>query len=193
MRALLGLGFLQNGSKIRSGAAPACQPWSISPCDVDGARLVSLRQCDRSARGPRARFPFAEWSESPLAPRPFAVSAKLCKRSERYDPNRVPRHAKAPPHHPNPCIAGLCRRLENFCRRPVAIAAALSDTPLVAGAERLWRGAGGRSSGVEHNLAKVGVVGSNPIARSRFSKRYNDLFDCRQALVCLDDVSSSPV
>ena len=24
----------------------------------------------------------------------------------------------------------------------------------------------GRSSGVEHNLAKVGVVGSNPIARS---------------------------
>ncbi|GBQ80565.1 hypothetical protein AA13595_0380 [Gluconacetobacter johannae DSM 13595] len=28
----------------------------------------------------------------------------------------------------------------------------------------------GRSSGVEHNLAKVGVVGSNPIARSRFSK-----------------------
>ena len=27
----------------------------------------------------------------------------------------------------------------------------------------------GRSSGVEHNLAKVGVVGSNPIARSSFS------------------------
>jgi hypothetical protein len=26
----------------------------------------------------------------------------------------------------------------------------------------------GRSSGVEHNLAKVGVVGSNPIARSSF-------------------------
>ncbi len=26
----------------------------------------------------------------------------------------------------------------------------------------------GRSSGVEHNLAKVGVVGSNPIARSKF-------------------------
>jgi hypothetical protein len=28
----------------------------------------------------------------------------------------------------------------------------------------------GRSSGVEHNLAKVGVVGSNPIARSNFSR-----------------------
>ncbi len=28
----------------------------------------------------------------------------------------------------------------------------------------------GRSSGVEHNLAKVGVEGSNPFARSSFSK-----------------------
>jgi hypothetical protein len=28
----------------------------------------------------------------------------------------------------------------------------------------------GCSSGVEHNLAKVGVEGSNPFARSRFSK-----------------------
>ena len=27
----------------------------------------------------------------------------------------------------------------------------------------------GRSSGVEHNLAKVGVEGSNPFARSRFA------------------------
>ena len=27
----------------------------------------------------------------------------------------------------------------------------------------------GRSSGVEHNLAKVGVEGSNPFARSSFS------------------------
>src|SRR5580658_3945335 len=27
----------------------------------------------------------------------------------------------------------------------------------------------GRSSGVEHNLAKVGVEGSNPFARSRYS------------------------
>ncbi len=26
----------------------------------------------------------------------------------------------------------------------------------------------GRSSGVEHNLAKVGVEGSNPFARSKF-------------------------
>ena len=31
---------------------------------------------------------------------------------------------------------------------------------------RLWRGLGGRSSGVERNLAKVEVVSSNLIARS---------------------------
>ena len=29
----------------------------------------------------------------------------------------------------------------------------------------------GRSSGVEHNLAKVGVEGSNPFARSKFLHR----------------------
>jgi hypothetical protein len=33
----------------------------------------------------------------------------------------------------------------------------------------------GCSSGVEHNLAKVGVEGSNPFARSKFSHKINDL------------------
>src|ERR1700675_2530848 len=33
-----------------------------------------------------------------------------------------------------------------------------------------WRGCG-CSSGVEHNLAKVGVEGSNPFARSKMSQR----------------------
>jgi hypothetical protein len=33
----------------------------------------------------------------------------------------------------------------------------------------------GRSSGVEHNLAKVGVEGSNPFARSRFFWQINAL------------------
>jgi hypothetical protein len=32
----------------------------------------------------------------------------------------------------------------------------------------------GRSSGVEHNLAKVGVEGSNPFARSSFLKTSDD-------------------
>ncbi len=32
----------------------------------------------------------------------------------------------------------------------------------------------GRSSGVEHNLAKVGVEGSNPFARSNY---FNDIGD----------------
>jgi hypothetical protein len=33
----------------------------------------------------------------------------------------------------------------------------------------------GRSSGVEHDLAKVGVEGSNPFARSNFSRHMNVL------------------
>ena len=33
----------------------------------------------------------------------------------------------------------------------------------------------GRSSGVEHNLAKVGVEGSNPFARSSFLRKINGL------------------
>ena len=33
----------------------------------------------------------------------------------------------------------------------------------------------GRSSGVEHNLAKVGVEGSNPFARSSFPRKINGL------------------
>jgi hypothetical protein len=33
----------------------------------------------------------------------------------------------------------------------------------------------GRSSGVEHNLAKVGVEGSNPFARSNFSYIFSHL------------------
>ena len=37
---------------------------------------------------------------------------------------------------------------------------------------RAYLGQSGRSSGVERNLAKVEVVGSNPIARSIFSMGY---------------------
>jgi hypothetical protein len=38
---------------------------------------------------------------------------------------------------------------------------------------RLRRPERGRSSGVEHNLAKVGVEGSNPFARSIFIRQFN--------------------
>ena len=43
----------------------------------------------------------------------------------------------------------------------------------------------GRSSGVEHNLAKVGVVSSNLIARSRLGnlKHYNFYFAPSGALI----------
>ena len=37
------------------------------------------------------------------------------------------------------------------------------------------RGKSGRSSGVEHNLAKVGVVSSNLIARSKFPNNNNEI------------------
>ena len=40
----------------------------------------------------------------------------------------------------------------------------------------------GRSSGVEHNLAKVGVEGSNPFARSSFQKKIKQLSDPRGSL-----------
>ena len=33
----------------------------------------------------------------------------------------------------------------------------------------------GRSSGVEHNLAKVGVEGSNPFARSRIHNEFKEI------------------
>jgi hypothetical protein len=38
-----------------------------------------------------------------------------------------------------------------------------------------FRGPSGRSSGVEHNLAKVGVEGSNPFARSNFHQTVQTL------------------
>jgi hypothetical protein len=36
----------------------------------------------------------------------------------------------------------------------------------------------GRSSGVEHNLAKVGVEGSNPFARSIILEKYQSFSHC---------------
>ena len=41
----------------------------------------------------------------------------------------------------------------------------------------------GCSSGVEHNLAKVGVVGSNPIARSKYRRNYSVLLRYPPVLV----------
>ena len=45
-----------------------------------------------------------------------------------------------------------------------------------------FRFVSGCSSGVEHNLAKVGVVGSNPIARSNKSWENQELDKRRKAL-----------
>ena len=43
----------------------------------------------------------------------------------------------------------------------------------------------GRSSGVEHNLAKVGVEGSNPFARSSFLHIFQYLRWTRSPLIVL--------
>jgi hypothetical protein len=66
------------------------------------------------------------------------------------------------------------------CHFPVAFSEALSDiAPVAAGWQRLTDQTyprdvmmSGCSSGVEHNLAKVGVEGSNPFARSNFPRRH---------------------
>src|SRR5450631_760000 len=47
-----------------------------------------------------------------------------------------------------------------------------------AGLGRLARHGCGCSSGVEHNLAKVGVEGSNPFARSNFSQLFLVVKSC---------------
>ncbi len=52
----------------------------------------------------------------------------------------------------------------------VAIRGALRHIRAGAGTSRRLPFCCGCSSGVEHNLAKVGVEGSNPFARSKFSK-----------------------
>ena len=51
----------------------------------------------------------------------------------------------------------------------------------------------GRSSGVEHNLAKVGVEGSNPFARSSFPAEIKDLCRPSGRRFCWHRVSIPPV
>src|SRR5258707_13383812 len=59
--------------------------------------------------------------------------------------------------HRKPRLPALAKGAEKPYQRGL-------PAPYPAGSER------GRSSGVEHDLAKVGVEGSNPFARSNFSK-----------------------
>ena len=64
--------------------------------------------------------------------------------------------------------ATLTRHPRPPCRFLTYTAATLPTTP--PRTKHPNRQERGRSSGVEHNLAKVGVEGSNPFARSRFSQ-----------------------
>ncbi len=61
-------------------------------------------------------------------------------------------------------MKGACRD-----RKPVLIARLTRWEPSVSSRQS------GRSSGVEHNLAKVGVEGSNPFARSNFPSNFSHL------------------
>ena len=54
-------------------------------------------------------------------------------------------------------------------------AQAAGNSPAPAQDEFQRQRQSGRSSGVEHNLAKVGVEGSNPFARSSFPQKINGL------------------
>ncbi|CUX63777.1 hypothetical protein AGR13a_Lc90098 [Agrobacterium genomosp. 13 str. CFBP 6927] len=73
-------------------------------------------------------------------------------------------------------MSHFSKKFSRFCHFPVAFQNRLSDIAPVA-ASRTAHGSAyypgpmdlsGCSSGVEHNLAKVGVEGSNPFARSKF-------------------------
>ena len=69
-------------------------------------------------------------------------------------------------------IIALAMQTENFpwqAARPMLTARL---TPVQgAAAQGTAKRSSGRSSGVEHNLAKVGVEGSNPFARSKILKQ----------------------
>ena len=67
------------------------------------------------------------------------------------------------------CVVGGGGRLK-LCRIAVAIGGRTSDISRCRP-----DGMSGCSSGVEHNLAKVGVEGSNPFARSKFPMYYQQL------------------
>ena len=60
-------------------------------------------------------------------------------------------------------------------RQEMQIGACRTKKPMLTARLTCWiarsnQPPSGRSSGVEHNLAKVGVEGSNPFARSSFSE-----------------------
>ena len=63
-------------------------------------------------------------------------------------------------------FVAIGRQVVHISTRQTARSAAAEQRQLVANEFEKPNKFRGRSSGVEHNLAKVGVVGSNPIARS---------------------------
>src|SRR3990167_4571528 len=71
------------------------------------------------------------------------------------------------------CLCGICGGYANPSQKIANRACRVKKPVLIARLTRWNRPVSsrqsGRSSGVEHNLAKVGVEGSNPFARSKYS------------------------
>ena len=89
--------------------------------------------------------------------RPWHCRARLSLRVTR---------AQSPAKSPTlPVGAGISR---SWQFSPCPSRKALLVARLTRRGQRLHQASSGRSSGVEHNLAKVGVEGSNPFARSNF-------------------------
>ena len=86
--------------------------------------------------------------------------------------------AQSPAKSPTlPVGAGISR---SWQFSPCPSRKALLVARLTRRGQRLHQASSGRSSGVEHNLAKVGVEGSNPFARSSFLPE-NQRFEPREA------------
>ena len=99
--------------------------------------------------------------------------------------------AQSPAKSPTlPVGAGISR---SWQFSPCPSRKALLVARLTRRGQRLHQASSGRSSGVEHNLAKVGVEGSNPFARSRFPSKIRCLWRPSGRHSCLCAVSIPPV
>ena len=120
-----------------------CEAWITSCDEVLGVAVLDQpRPRRRAARS----FPAVPTARPFWSLHPGAFAGLLTWRSALARSRGGRRRCRARRHRPS---RHTCQAL------PVPLSSACDQ----------WR-AGGRSSGVEHNLAKVGVEGSNPFARS---------------------------
>ena len=119
--------------------------------------------CPSDASSPRPASPVRRLRFFPdftvsfiLRPRAGAVALRTAEREHQF----TPACGDGPTNRPPIQGSGVLQS------PPACVISARSGSP---------RHGRGCSSGVEHNLAKVGVEGSNPFARSRFSHKHHTL------------------